>query len=319
MNHYLSMNGLEHAFLKEFGCSCPRCARPVHVANTSASLVSLADDGATAYHVLFDAGDGVCESLQRNPHLAGSRARLDWLLFTHWHSDHAIDVRRLGAAWMRSQRTRTPAPSRIRTWARGGSAGWLTREHAAAVATHLELHATQESHPAGVVLPPVPLDCADLTIVPVTTYHASADRSPADPSVRFPCCAGFVVQTARAKAALLWDLDATNEWIVQGGEAAQLIRGADCLFIDCNTWRQETHPLLHTSTSHASFFTVMRYAAALQPKLTLLVHLSGHEDSPGDGWGWDDAEWQANARREWHAHHVPGEVRVPQIGEQFAL
>jgi ribonuclease BN (tRNA processing enzyme) len=320
MNHFLFVNGLAHAFLKEFGCACPRCARTLHVANTSASLVSLDADGQTAHHVLFDVGNGVVESLMHNPQLAGERARLDWLVFTHWHTDHAMEVRRLCESWRRTREWSGQAFQHIPTWCRRGSAEWLTIEQGRVMRNHLDLHISDEAHPAGTVLAPLPIALLGLTITPITTYHGSADLDPANPTQHYPCCAGFVLQTPTKKAALLWDLDTTNHWITEAGNAAaQLASNADYLFMDCNTWRREINPANGRSTNHVSFFTVMKYAAALQPRLTLLVHLSGHEDERGDGWGWDDAEWERNAQREWRAHNLRGEVRVPKIGEAFAL
>ena len=320
MKHLLYINGLEHAFLKEFGCACPRCTRTIHVANTSASLVSLADDGATAHHVLFDVGHGVVESLLRNPHLAGARARLDWLVFTHWHMDHAVEVRRLGASWQRTRAWAGQMFTRIPTWCRRGSAAWLKIEQAQAVREHLDLRISDEAHPAGVVLAPIPLALPGVSLTPITTYHGSADIDPENSAQHHPCCAGFVIQTATQKAALLWDLDASNDWILDTQNAAtQLVSDADYLFIDCNTWRKEINPANGRRTNHCSFFTVMKCAATLKPRQTLLVHLSGHEDERGDGWGWDDAEWERNAQREWRAHDMPCAVRVPKMGEAFEL
>jgi hypothetical protein len=320
MNHYLFINGLEHAFLKEYGCPCPRCARALPVANTSASLISLDDDGNTAHHILFDVGNGVVESLQRNPHLLGDQARLDWLVFTHWHSDHAVEVRRLGASWQRSVAWSGRPVTRIPTWCRRGSAAWLNIEQAPAVRDHLDVRVSDEAQPAGTVLTPIPIALPDLTLTPITTYHGSADLDPANPTQPYPCCAGFVIQTPTKKAALLWDLDTTNAWILdQQNAAAQLVAHADYLFIDCNTWRRAINPVNGRSTNHCSFFKVMEYAAALRPRLTLLVHLSGHEDERGDGWGWTDEEWERHAQREWLARHLHGAVRVPHIGEAFVL
>lgn len=58
---------------------------------------------------------------------------------------------------------------------------------------------------------------------------------------------------------------------------------------------------------------------ALAPRQTLLMHLSGHEDERGDGFGWLDSEWQTHAQKEWEVHAMPGTVHVLAIGEHISL
>jgi len=140
-----------------------------------------------------------------------------------------------------------------------------------------------------------------------------------------PCCASFVVERKGGKkAVLLWDIDNKNDWIEkptsdEQRKAVELMERADYLFIDCNTWSVEA--VNGKSTGHVSFFQASRYARALRPKgETLLVHLSGHEDGKGNpGWGFSDNRWQQEARKVWQEKRIPGDVRVPFIGEEFLI
>jgi ribonuclease BN (tRNA processing enzyme) len=323
MNHCLIINGLENAFPKELGCDCARCTSTERTANTSTSLVSLDDAGNTQHHVLFDIGGGVADSLAQHALLSGKRARLDWIVLTHWHSDHTQDIRRLCEGWRRT-RERAHLPfAKIPLWCRQGSAEWLNREHPFAAQALVQTHSSGEENPAGVILPAVPLGLADVSLTPITMYHGSADvavpQTLGDPLVRRPCCAGFALQTAHSKTLLFWDMDATNTWVFDANNAAvQLAKHADLLLIDCNTWRAET-TWKGGSTNHNSFQTVCDYVKILQPKTTVLIHLSGHEDVLGDGFGWSNAEWQAHAAQAWQARNLPGNVIVPHIGQMFML
>ena len=91
MRHLLHINGTANAFPREFGCGCARCLRTDRAVNTSASLITLNDAGKPVHHVLFDVGNGVTESVVRNP-LFASHAPLDLIALTHWHSDHAGEL-----------------------------------------------------------------------------------------------------------------------------------------------------------------------------------------------------------------------------------
>ncbi len=321
MNYSLTINGLDNAFPKEFGCDCPRCTRAERAANTSVSLIGLNND-QTAFHALIDCGHGINESLIANPLLAGPRARLDWILLTHWHSDHSIELGRICAAWMRTCARRRQSFQAIKTWCRESSAQWLAAEHGNAWRVFADPVIAPGFDDAGVVLAPVPLNLPDLTVTPITLHHSSADIAVAiagEPTRRQPSCAGFVLQTAQRKTVLFWDMDTTNTWITHPQTEAHhaaiaLAQDADLLCVDCNTWR---YSLLSggKSTGHASFQMHLDNARALRPRETLLMHLSGHEDAPGDGFGWLNDEWQTRAQAEWQSHGLPGTVRVPHIGE----
>ena len=316
MHHYLTLNGLDGPMLRQFGCDCARCTGRERLANTSASLISLDDQGQTAHHILFDVGLGVVDSLVQNPHLAGTKARLDWIVLTHWHPDHTLELNRVAVSY----RLRRRPDFRIPTWCRSGSADWLHREHGYDMEYLLQPHKSGEYHRPGTLLPPLPIDLPGVTITPVTVSHLRADISPNDRHQTRYSCAVFIIETARSKTVLLWDIDSENEWLVQPTTAAekaavQRLSGANHLFIDTGFW-QYHRPRM----SHPGFYNVRRIARTLQPQETLLVHLSGHPDGPGQpAWGWSNAQWSTQAAQVWQAENLPGRVRVPAIGERFDL
>jgi ribonuclease BN (tRNA processing enzyme) len=323
MNYSLTINGLDNAFPREFGCDCRRCMRPERAANTSVSLIGTeADDQVTAFHALIDCGFGISESLHGNPLLRGERARLDWLLFTHWHSDHSAEFNRICAGWMRTCARRGQSFNRVPAWCREGSAQWLAHDFGGAWKVFVEPVIAPGFDDAGVQLAPIPINTPDLKITPITLHHSSADVLQGNLTQRQPACAGFVIQTPARKAVLFWDMDNTNTWITHPQcdaheQACELARNADLLCIDCNTWRFKGTS--SKPASHASFHTHMPNVRALAPRETLLMHLSGHEDDAGDGFGWLDDEWQTCTQVEWQKQGMPGCVRVPRIGERIAL
>ena len=324
MNYSLTVNGLDNAFPKEFGCDCRRCIRTERAANTSMSLIGTeGEEGRAAFHALIDCGHGISDSLAANLLLRGEYARLDWILLTHWHSDHSIEMGRIGAAWMRTCARRGQPFERVKTWCREGSSHWLAQEQGNVWRSFVNPFVAPGFDDAGTTLPPVPIAASELRISPITLHHKSADIAPDDPSRRQPSCAGFVVQTATRKAVLFWDMDNTNTWITAPqteahAAAIQLAHEADILCVDCNTWRF-TGSSTHRPASHASFFTQLPNIRALAPRETWLIHLSGHEDERGDGFGWLDEEWQAHAQDAWEARAMPGQVHVPRIGERIVL
>jgi hypothetical protein len=173
------------------------------------------------------------------------------------------------------------------------------------------------------VLDPVPIQALGLFVTPITLHHSSADIAPDDRSRRQPSCAGFVIQTPERKAVLFWDMDNTNTWMTHPQSEAHsaalaLAQHADVLCVDCNTWRFAGNATSKPA-SHASFHTQLQFVRALAPRETLLMHLSGHEDERGDGFGWLDSEWQLRAQEAWQAGAMPGSVRVPHIGERITL
>jgi ribonuclease BN (tRNA processing enzyme) len=322
MNHRLIVNGLDAAFLQEFGCDCPRCTRQERVANTSLSLVSLDDDGETVSHILFDVGMNVADSLLASPYLVGPKARLDRIILTHWHPDHVLDLNRLCESWFLTLRRRGQPKQKVPLWCRSGTGEWLQKNQSYEWGQLLEPHLSGEYEPPGVRLDPIPLGLAGVRVTPVTISHMGADIHPDNPKEPLNCCAGYVVETEATKAVLLWDIDNQNTWIEQPAphqrEAVRCLFGADHLFIDCTSWDAEV--VNGKQVGHISLMTVRRYVRALLPKETLLIHLSGHTDWPGNpGFGWPDWKWEQEAKRLWAEQELPGVVRIPRMGEEFKI
>ena len=315
MEYSIVVNGIGHAFLREFGCSCRRCTSRDHVANTSLSIIGR--DGGIRWHALVDCGLGVVTSLCN--FFRPDEARLDWLLLTHWHPDHSLELNRLCETLRRSSRRRGRDSGRISTWCRKGTGRWIEKNHSYEWHRHLQPSIDDEMHPPGVLLPAVPLARDDIDITPFTVSHGTADIDPASYRDGYPCSASFVVESGGKRAVLLWDADNSNDWIVTPRTAAEAetverISGADYLFIDCLSW--DVEEVRGYNTGHLSFQTVKTYAAALNPRRTFLIHLGGHM---GTGWDWSDAQWEEAARKEWQAKSLPGTVHVPSIGAEFGL
>jgi ribonuclease BN (tRNA processing enzyme) len=324
MRHELVVNGLDNAWIREFGCDCARCKRQARMANTSISLLSY-EGSSLVHHVLFDVGAGVRESLSRIEAFR-VQPRLDQIVLSHWHSDHTCELAPLTKTWARSQTRNGIAPKNVPVWARAGSAAWLERIYPQLEKAGLELQHSNEFEPVSTLLEPIRLELPDVTLTPVTLSHHSADLHPDGSDNPWPCCSGFVLEMhalkqPSLKVVFLWDTDVSNTWLEHpnsGQRAAfEKLRHADHVFFDCNTWAY-THSHEGKPASHVSFGMVQRFAAALEPKNSWLVHISGHEDV-GDGFGWDDTTWQRKAQRIWREQSLPGDVRVPLIGEVIRL
>jgi hypothetical protein len=268
MTYGITVNGTAHAFLREFGCPCERCSGKGHTANTSVSIFKKNRDGTgIEWHALVDLGLGVVTSLC--DYFPPEDARLDWLLFTHWHPDHSLELNRLGETTRRAARYRDERFSKIPTWCRKGTARWLKKTYSYEWHRCLDPRISDEAAPPGSILDSVPLDLPELTVTPVSVSHYSADIDPVN--FKDPChsSASFVVETDERKAVLLWDLDNRNEWIVSPAtdeqtQAAALLSHADYLFIDCFTW--DVEEVRGYNTGHISFSTVQRYVNFLPKK-----------------------------------------------------
>jgi phosphoribosyl 1,2-cyclic phosphodiesterase len=293
------VNGIGHAFLQEFGCPCDRCSAHRARACTSVSIVERSeDDGPMGWHGLVDVGPGVVNAICEHVR----PARLDLLLLTHWHPDHVLDINRLCESARRHL-----GMARIPVWCTEATAEKVKARHSFEYKHRLDPETAAASGVPGTRVPTVTRLPVGLTVTPYVVSHSSADNAAAGVYGGV----SFLVHHRGAKALLLWDVDADNDWILRL-PADSPLRGIRYLFVDCNTWRPHT-------TGHASFEDAKRYASALQPEQTLLVHLSGHEDSSGPGWGWPDWRWEAEARVVWAAERLPGIVRVPRIGERLPL
>jgi phosphoribosyl 1,2-cyclic phosphodiesterase len=316
MRYELVVNGLDHAYRREWGCGCLRCQETRPSANTSVSLLGF-EAQILAFHALVDAGSGVTESLISNPDLQ-QLARLDWVFLTHWHPDHVAELHRIAASHARSAQRQHRELTRPRLWLREGSRMWLERQQPQALRL-FDVISSLEYSPVGTLLDPIPLGLPSLTITPVVISHSSADLFPPHGGEHLSCCAGFILETGEYKTALLWDLDATNLWLESGqGEGFEKLFGCHNLLIDSNTWSYSKQPN-GLPASHASFHLVKRFAKVLAPQNTFLMHLSGHEDAIGDGFGWSDEVWQLEAQKAWRQAGLQGQVFVPQIGQRIAL
>jgi ribonuclease BN (tRNA processing enzyme) len=266
---------------------------------------------------------GVVDSLIDSPYLSGNKARLDWLIISHWHPDHLLDLNRLCETWRRTLKQRGEQWRPIPTWCRNGTAEWLKRNHAFEWNSFLKPQLSGETSPPGVNLAPIQVSIAGLIVTPITVSHCTADIDPANPKERLHCSASFVIEFEAKKVVLLWDIDNRNGWIVKATsdeqkEAIKMLSGADYLFIDCNTWSVEEPN--GKNTGHASFLMVQRYAKVLSPRTTFLVHLSGHEDGKGNpGWGWNDSTWEQKAQDVWATDNLPGRVCIPHIGTEVQI
>lgn len=320
MRHLLQINGLDGPLLNQFGCECNRCRAPERRANTSASLITLDDQGQTVHHLLFDAGLGVVDNLNNSPYLQGPAARLDGIALTHWHPDHVAELNRLCVSHYNNRKRRGWETERVPLYCRSGTAAHLARENGHVLQTYLKQYLPHECEPPGTILSPLPLNLAGVTVTPVSVSHYTADLAPDNSLETSYCCASFVIEVANSKAALLWDIDSENEWLVRPRTAAQeqavaLLSDADLLIVDTTFWRRPTR-----KKTHPSFENVMRYARTLQPRRTLLVHLSGHPDGPGNpGFGWTNAEWTQAASAAWLEAGLSGAVAAPSVGEIVEL
>ncbi|MFH1079862.1 MAG: MBL fold metallo-hydrolase [Pseudomonadota bacterium] len=321
MDYRIIVNGFGNAFLQEFGCPCPRCALNEPVANVSVSIIGRDGKGHIGWHGLVDVGLGVVNSLRNT--FSADDARVDWLLFTHWHPDHSLELNRLGETMRRTARRRGETVSRIPAWCRAGTGKWLARNYSYEWRRCLDGRPSQESEPPGTLLPPIPLGVNGIIITPLSVSHSGADLNPENFKEAQYNCACFVIRTETKKAVLLWDLDNKNDWILtprteDQEKAVELLSGADYFFMDCFSWTVEE--VVGFNTGHLSFATARSYARVLKPTETLLVHMGGHEEGEGSpGWGWTDRQWQEEAQKLWAADNLPGSVRVPAMGEEFAM
>lgn len=315
MRYSLHVNGLDNAYIREFGCGCPRCLRSSRAANTSVSLL-IHEGNHLLKHVLVDAGQGVAESLITNPNL--SHGQLDSVLLTHWHFDHTAELNKIAVTLKRSRARQGLPFSPVPVWCRLGSKAWIERQYPSLEKSGVKLHTFGSLEEKGRILGNINLGLPGLTLVPISISHYSADI---DFHTDAPqaCCAGFVLQTAHSKVALLWDLDMTNLWLLEKDHpAVALLQGCDHLFIDSNTWlyRQDAEG---KPASHACFDWITEIATNLHPQNTWLMHLSGHEDQMDSGFGWGNERWRAEALKIWEERKLPGKVGVPEIGDVIAF
>lgn len=320
MPYSVVVNGLDNAYIRELGCQCERCKRQTRAANTSVSILETLPNGTVKRHLLVDAGAGVRESLMSHVVLRPDFV-LDGVLLTHWHVDHTCELTHLAGTLARSQAREGKTLEPIPVWCRYGSERWLQKN--LLEKAPLEFRPFGHLEPSGVLLESVAVGWTGMRVTPVTISHSSADISPNGGNEDFPSCCGYLLEFANGvRVALLWDMDVSNTWLehpnAQNLETLERLRGVDHLFIDSNTWLYDQNKFGRPA-SHLSFAIVRRFAAILEPKQTWLMHLSGHEDQPGSGFGWDDATWRHNAKNAWIEAGLNGGVDVPTIGQIIAL
>lgn len=213
MKFSLIVNGAGHAFLREFGCPCGRCADRENRATTSVSVVARDEKSRKViWHALVDAGPGVVESLVNA--FPPEEASLDWLLLTHGHPDHTLDLNRLCETAGRTSRRRGRNFLKIPTWCRAGTGKWLQKNYSYEWYRCLDARVETESHRPGIRMDPVPTGTDTIGITPISVSHAGADLNPENFRKSLPCSTSFVIETPLGKAVFLRDLDNRNDWIL---------------------------------------------------------------------------------------------------------
>ena len=320
MDYSLVVNGTGNAFLQEFGCPCPRCALREPVANMSVSIVRR-EGGRIAWHALVDVGLGVVNSLLNT--FSPDEARVDWLLFSHWHPDHSLEVNRLGETMRRTARRRGVKFARIPTWCRGGTGKWLSRNYSYEWYRCLEGRPSDESEPPGTLLAPIALGADAIEITPLSVSHSGADINPESfKEIRYNS-ACFIIRTGRKKTVLLWDLDNKN-----GGSQTRKRRRRN------KRWRPSAAPITSSSTaspgaSRRSWgstrdISLSRRCASMRGpcsrrrrcSFTWAATRRARATPAGAG---RTRSGGAEAQKLWSAEGLPGTVRVPAMGEEIII
>ncbi|MEM9776299.1 MAG: MBL fold metallo-hydrolase [Chloroflexota bacterium] len=323
MQHLIYFNGTGPAINQMFGCPCNRCNAGAPQRNVSLSLISHDGQGNTLHHILFDAGDGIANSLAQSPWLKHENARLEHIFLTHWHRDHTLHLNRiLVANYLRGERLGIHPNNPVDLWCRSGSAAWLYDLYEYEINQYINVIQSDETEKPGTLLPAQTFSAIpDVTITPFALSHFTADFD-LTRETYISGCAGFVLQGPNQKVVCFWDADTTNEkWTMNPETAEQratveLLSDADVLIIDTTTWIAN----YDKEVQHLSFPRTMNIAKALRPKVTMPVHISGHPDGPGSGaWGWTDADWQREGSKAWAEQDAPGRYVVPSIGDEIEL
>jgi hypothetical protein len=316
----IRLNGVSHAFLREFGCPCCRCSGNGPIANTSASLIIL-KDGRVVYHILFDCGFGVVESLRS----AGLQS-LSSIFCTHGHFDHVAGLNFLLEG---ARRHDVPTPVTIfatrPAWEMGPAHhfGYL----AAGPEPRMRWHEITE--PENLDAPwsvDLGLDVG-LRVTAVPVWHGKVARGAVIFVVEFDSGS---ISGGRHKAILGWDLlhliprypvedrdagyqppnefpDATTGQLTD--DHRRLFQDADLLLLEGNTRFPKP------STGHTSIEAGLRFLVpAIRAQMTRFVHFSGHEDDCGP-----ITDEQVNAWiRDQQAHGFGDlDIRVGAHGETF--
>ncbi len=303
--YWLRVNGSAHAFLNELGCSCNRCTTriypkeapsgileksegwldPPNRANTSASIFISNAERVIQKHILFDLGAGVVDSLV-NSNLQ-NLDKVAGVTLSHWHPDHTLGLNRFGESIKRKNKanfTKIPLYCTLDTFEK--------------------LHSNGQSYTLNrffnfqKILPGNSFTITPfIEIIPISVAHGKIK--------------GAVVQVLKIlskKIIFLWDIDIpqakipntllTNQKMLE--KFSKELLEPDVLFLSANTWHAE-------GTGHCSFNSAISYLELIRPKMTYLVHYSGHEDTHF-GFGLSDSEldshlieWTQNNSGKFHA------------------
>jgi glyoxylase-like metal-dependent hydrolase (beta-lactamase superfamily II) len=300
---WVRINGNSHAFGREVGCDCGRCRTvnwrlepppqtltdfkgwddPSVRANTSASLILGDAEGAAAGHVLVDAGGGVIDGLAASgiPGLENVSA----VLVTHWHLDHVVGLNQLGENLRRSAKRHGADFPKVPLYCT------LAAYHALRERAGLE-YVLKRGFRFHEIVPEAPFTIdagpATVRVTALPVVHGSTE--------------GAVIYVAEAlgkKAVFAWDIESPEAAFPDGRtnldvfrEHASLLEGAGLHIQECNTWS-------FPGRGHSTYRSARAYFEIVRARRTLLTHLSGHEDGPGNpGYGWTDAQWQAAVEKD---------------------
>jgi phosphoribosyl 1,2-cyclic phosphodiesterase len=244
----LRVNGIQPAFGIEFGLASPRADEgragdPYRQANASYSLLQRRD-GQIARHTLVDVGMGVVPSLLELERTHGVHL-VHEVLLTHPHFDHFAQIDWLSMCLLRNGRQEQPRPLPIYATAECWEAG-PNRVH-----RYLADRSDFRPLESG-----VPVVLGDVTLTPFAVDHGPKAAG----------AAGFAIQQGGRKIII------TGDFLRVPGEDDPLLRDADVVFLDANTW----HPA--DRTGHASVLDDLRLLEKWRPKRAYLIHYSGHED-----------------------------------------
>jgi ribonuclease BN (tRNA processing enzyme) len=244
----LRVNGVQAAFGIEFGLSSPRADEgrqgdPYRQANVSYSLVERRGDQVIR-HTLIDCGMGVVPSLLELEQLYGVHC-VDEILLTHPHFDHFAQLDWLSMCLLRSGRAEQPRPLPIyatpECWENGPAR------------VHRYLAERSDFRP---LRPGVDLKLGEVTVTPFAVDHGPKASG----------AVGFVAQHNGRKIVI------SGDFLYVPDEDAPLLRDADVMFLDANTW----HPA--EQTWHQSVLGNLRLLDKWRPRRAYLVHYSGYED-----------------------------------------
>ena len=140
-----------------------------------------------------------------------------------------------------------------------------------------------------VVQPGISLTRANDPAITLTGINVAHGRNPVKGAVI------YAAQIENKRVVFFWDID-SPEAVVNGKSNRQIIKenlpvleGADLLLMAANTFEA-------TGTGHMAFLESRELIDLIQPKMTYLTHVSGHEDRVGYGHGLTDSQWSELVR-----------------------